>query len=368
LRIALVVPGGLDRSGERRVIPALLALIERLCRSHEVHVFALRQEPLPDDWDLAGARVHNIGDRWTRVRAIRTICKTYRSGRPDVMHAIFSGSCGLVAVASALVLRVPSLVHIGGGELTAIPTIGYGGGLRWQGRLREALVLRLASAITAASAPVVASLARRRLPAQRVPLGVDLHAWPPCETRRRTPGEPARLIHVASLNRVKDQTTLLTALALLAKDGVSFDMDIVGEDTLNGEIQTVAGRLGLLGRVHFLGFLPHRQLWPLVAAAHLMVVSSLHETGPLVVLEAAAVGVPTVGTDVGHIAEWSPQAATAVPVGDPTALAQAIKMLLADEEMRLNIARKAREHALRQDADYTAARFEDVYRALTVRR
>ena len=50
--------------------------------------------------------------------------------------------------------------------------------------------------------------------------------------------------------------------------------------------------------------------------AHVSVISSRHEAGPVVALEAAAVGVPTVGTAVGHIAEWAPDAALAVPVGD----------------------------------------------------
>ena len=45
VKIALIVPGGVDRSGEVRVIPALLALIRRLAVTHELHVFATHQEP-----------------------------------------------------------------------------------------------------------------------------------------------------------------------------------------------------------------------------------------------------------------------------------------------------------------------------------
>jgi glycosyltransferase involved in cell wall biosynthesis len=47
-----------------------------------------------------------------------------------------------------------------------------------------------------------------------------------------------------------------------------------------------------------------RQLRPIVEAADLMILSSCHEAGPLVMLEAAVAGVPTVGTAVGHIREW----------------------------------------------------------------
>ena len=116
----------------------------------------------------------------------------------DIVHAIWSGWCGLVAVTAGRILGVPSLIHVAGGELVSIPEIGYGGRLRWHGRLREALTLRAASAVTAASAPVIAKLSELGLAAQRVPLGVDLNAWPPREPVRRDEGRPARLIHVAS--------------------------------------------------------------------------------------------------------------------------------------------------------------------------
>lgn len=360
MKIALVVPGGVDRTGEFRVIPVLLTLIERLARTHAVHVFALRQETLPGRWDLQGAVIHNIGDGWTRLRAIRAIRGEHQRAPFDVVHAIFSASCGEVAVAAAKSLRVPSLVHVAGGELTALPRIHYGGRLNVKGRLREALVLRSTSAVTAASAPMIAALAALGIAARRVPLGVDLQAWPPLAPRSRT-AQPARLLHVASLNRVKDQTTLLRALAALAQSGVDFQMDIVGADTLQGEVQRLALELRLQARVRFLGFKTQRELRPIMAAADLLVMSSQHEAGPLVALEAAVMGVPTVGTAVGHIAEWAPSAALAVPVEDWAALAAAIRNVLADEPLRLRLAGAAQRLAMLEDADYTAREFEALY-------
>ena len=354
-------PGGVDRSGEQRVIPALLALIERLARHHEVHVFVLRQEATAGEWMLAGARIHNIGEGWTRLRAIREVRREHRRAPFDTIHAIFSGSCGLFAVAMARLLRVRSLVHVAGGELASLPEIAYGGRRRWTGRLREALVLRAADAVTAASAPILASLQDLGIAAQRVPLGVDLAAWPPLPPRRRSAG-PAKLIHVASLNRVKDQATLLRALAILAARGQAFTLDVVGVDTLHGEVQALAGELGLERRVRFHGFRTQRELRPLLASADLLVMSSLHEAGPLALLEAAVAGVPAVGTAVGHFAEWSPSAALAVPVRNPDEMANAIQRALADEELRLRLAEEAQRRAMREDADSTAAAFQALYR------
>ena len=365
MRVALVVPGGVDRSGEYRVIPALLALISRLSRAHDVHVFALTQEARPAEWQLAGAHIHNIGMQRTRTRAVRAILAVHRAARFDLAHAIWSGPCGLVAVAAGGLLRIPTLVHVAGGELVALPEIGYGGLLTWRGRMREHLTLRAASVVSAASAPVVAAVAAFGVRAQRVPLGVDLSTWPPRAPVRRDVRKTAKLIHVASLNRVKDQPTLLRALATLAHWGIDFHIDIIGEDTLAGEMQTLTRALHLSARVAFHGFLPQRLLRPLVEAAHLMVVSSRHETGPLVALEAAVAGVPTVGTSVGHIAEWAPRAAVAVPVADPAVLAGAIAEVLADEELRLRIAGEALQRAILEDADHTARAFQAIYSRLT---
>jgi glycosyltransferase involved in cell wall biosynthesis len=367
VKIALVVPGGVDQSCEYRVIPALLALIVRLSVHDEIHVFALRQETLPARWDLLGARVHNIGAANTRFRAIRAICAEHRTSAFHLVHSIWSGAPGFVAVAAARVLRLPSLIHVAGGELVALGDIGYGGRLGWKGRVREAAVLRAATTVTAASAPMIETLARLGIAAKRLPLGVDLDIWSPREPVRRDIGKPARLIHAASLNRIKDQPTLLRALALLSESGADFEMDIIGEDTLQGEIQALAVRLGLSRRVRFHGFLPQRRMLPLVEEAHLMIISSRHEAGPLAVLEAGVKGVPTVGTAVGHIAEWAPHAAACVPVGDPAALARVTAEVMSDEDRRLRIAREAARRAIQEDADYTARSFQAIYATLTAR-
>jgi len=365
VKIALVVPGGVDRSGEYRVIPALLALLNRLTRDHEVHVFAFAQEAMRGDWKLAGAHIHNIGSGFIRPRAVMAILREHRVAPFDIVHSIWSGACGVVAVSAAGILRVPSLVHIAGGELVALPSINFGGRLSWKGRLREALVLRAATALTAPSAPVIEALAALGLSAQRVPLGIDLSEWPALPAVRRDTRAPARLIHVASLNRVKDQPTLLRAIAMLVSLGMNVHVDIVGEDTLQGEMQTLAQSLGLTRCIKFHGFLPQRQLRPLMEAAHLMIISSRHEAGPVAMLEAGVVGVPTVGTAVGHIEEWSPTASVAVPVGDWKELASATRQLLEDEDLRLRIAQAAFNRATNEDADYTAARVQSLYRELT---
>jgi glycosyltransferase involved in cell wall biosynthesis len=364
MRIALIVPGGVDASGEYRVIPALLALIRRLAIRNDLQVIALHQEPVPGEWDWAGARIHNVGSQHVRFNAIRLLRSLHRRAPFNIVQAIWSGSCGLVAVAGGRLLGVPSPVHIAGGELVALGDISFGGRLTVRNRLREALVLRGAAAITAASAPIIDSVNALGFEARRLPLGVDLELWPPRAPVRRQPGKVARLIHVASLNRVKDQTTLLRALLALSRSGTAFEMDIVGEDTLHGGIQILAAELGLADRIRFHGFMTQRQWRPLAEQADLMVLTSRHEAGPLAILEAAVVGVPTVGTAVGHMVEWAPNAALCAPVGDPDGLAEAIRRVLDDEDLRLSIAGEAMQRATSEDADYTARRFQELHESL----
>jgi glycosyltransferase involved in cell wall biosynthesis len=208
---------------------------------------------------------------------------------------------------------------------------------------------------------MVEAAARRGYRADRLPLGVDLGEWVPRPARTRDTRRPARLVHVASLSPVKDQTTLLRAAALLAAKGVMFTLDIVGEDTLAGRIQQAARTAGLEEHVRFHGFLEQTAVREVVREADLLVVSSRHEGAPIVLAEAAALGVPAVGTAVGQILEWAPDAAVAVPVADADSLAGAIETLLHDEATRLRIAANAQRRATAEDADWTAARVTQLY-------
>jgi glycosyltransferase involved in cell wall biosynthesis len=364
MRIALVVPGGVDRSGRDRVIPALLWLIERLARRHTLHVFALDQEPEPCVYSLLGATVHNLGRTVAPpfVRALwrwQMLLAGLRAAGPfDVVHGLWAAPPGLLAALAGRRLGVPTVVSLAGGELAALPEIGYGAGLRWQGRFQVELALRLAACVTGGSRYVLAPLAGR-MAACWVPLGVDAARFDgPAE---RPAGPPWRLLHIASLNRVKDQETLLLALRRVVAEQPALHLDIVGEDTLGGAVQARCVALGLGGHVTFHGFRPSEDLRPLYQCAHLHILTSRHESQAVVVGEAAAAGLPTVGTAVGIVAELAPERALAAPVGDERALAEGILALLRDPPRRERMGHAARDWARQHDADWTAARFEQIF-------
>lgn len=93
-------------------------------------------------------------------------------------------------------------------------------------------------------------------------------------------------------------------------------------------------------------------------------VSSLHETGPIAMLEAAACGIPTVGTPVGYVSDWAGTRAVAVPHNDPDAMAAALLQLLADAPRRRALGTSARDWVRRHDSRWTAENFLHLYRSL----
>jgi glycosyltransferase involved in cell wall biosynthesis len=255
------------------------------------------------------------------------------------------------------------VVLLPGGDLVALSDIDYGALLTRRGRLWTRFALARANRIIVPSRWMAAQAQALGVETVCIPFGVARDRWP-AERPQPRPGATLRLLHVASLNKVKDQATLLRAMALLVAQGVDVRLDIVGQDALGGAIQQLCADLGLAGHVQFHGFHSHAELRHFFADADLLVVSSRHEAGPLVMLEAAIAGLPTVGTAVGHIADWAPDAAIAVPVGDVAALAAAITGLARDDGERLRLAHNAQAIALAEDADATAVRTLRLYRAL----
>ncbi len=360
MKIAWVVPGGVDRSGRTRVIPVLLWLLERLAKRHALSVVALDQYAERCSYELLGASVHNIG-RAGRARQLARAARTLIRLEPDVIHGFWAGLPALAACLAARRLACPAIATLGGGELVGLRDIGYGSARRWRSRAAVRVSLRLADCVTVASGPMDALVRRAGLVPVRLPLGIDRGVFSPPPVR--APGPPWKLLHVGSINRVKDQATLLHAFERVVRARSDVELDIVGEDTLGGELQRLADSLGIHRAVRFRGWLATPDLLPLYRQAHLFVLSSRHESGPVAALEAAACGLATVGTRVGHVADWEPDRAWVADVGDAAGLASGILTLLGDGGRRARLADAARAWAEMHDADWTAMEVERAYEA-----
>jgi glycosyltransferase involved in cell wall biosynthesis len=369
MKIALVTPGGFDRSGTERVLPVFLSLVERLAQRHEVHVYTLYQYPQPQEYRLAGAAIHNLGYAhrpWNRPgelrRALQVVLKEHRRARFDVLHGLWASESGLLAGLAARLGHAPGVVTAMCGEVVALPAIRYGAQLGPKGRLLTRLALRMPHVVTCESHYALRLLRPHRPDARVLTFGADCRRFTP-PTDLPT-GPPWNLLHVAGLNRVKDQATLLRAFARIHAAQPQTHLDIIGVDTLNGEIHALAADLGLCQAVTFHGFQTSDMVADRMRQAHLLLHSSLSEAAPLVFLEAAACRLPTVGTAVGLIADHAPDAALAVPVGDDESLARAALDLLAEEPRRRALGQRAYAVACKCNANVSAQQVEALYAEL----
>jgi len=361
MKIALIAPAGVSNQAMHR-IPALMWLVGRLAKRHTVKVYLLHRAAGPTRESVLDAEVFNDGGGLRHLRVIQAISAEHRHAPFDLVHSIWAGTVGLVGALAARRIRRPHLVHIAGGELVSLHDIDYGGGLSLRQRVTNRWVFKHAAVVSAASAPIIEAAREFGARAVRIPLGVDRETFPSRAPVARATFRPVRLVQVASLNLIKDQAMLLRALAKLVADGRDVELDVAGVDGMNGEIHALAQALGVASRVRFHGWVDSARVREIVADADIYVMSSLHEAGPLAVLEAAMLGVPTVGTQVGHVSEWAPDAALAGPPGDAATLAANLMRLIDDDPLRLALAAEAQRRALADDADSTVRLFDEQYR------
>jgi glycosyltransferase involved in cell wall biosynthesis len=333
MNVGVVVPG-FSADAADWCIPALRHFARGLATHADVRVLALRYPYRADRYVLDGAEVIALGgaDRrgvgvlsvWRRT--LSTLASEHRRRRFDVLHAFWATESGLLTALAGRLLGVPTLVSLAGGELVALPDIGYGDQRSAWERLKIGAALRLASAISVGSAylgRIAEQHVRRRGPIRQLPLGVDVDLFLPADR----PCIEGRLLHVGTLTPVKDQRTLLAAFAELRRRQPTVTLDVVGDGPLRAELARAAHELRISDAVRFLGERDHGQLVPLYQAARAFVLSSRHEAQCMVALEAASCGLPVVGTCVGVVPELAPH--TAVEVANAHALADALELSLA---------------------------------------
>lgn len=153
------------------------------------------------------------------------------------------------------------------------------------------------------------------------------------------PEGPLRVVMVGSLTPEKNPMMALRAVAQVDQARLRF----VGDGSLLSDLRAEASRLGVSERVEFTGsvtdVLSHLQ-W-----AHVLILTSLSEGLPGAILEAGAVGVPTVAVDVGGVREAvSDGVSGLVTPAEDDALIEALHKLDADRERLANMGVSAREY------------------------
>ncbi len=140
----------------------------------------------------------------------------------------------------------------------------------------------------------------------------------------------AQFVFIGELRDLKGVEILLRALKRLSERGPASAV-IVGSGPDEGRFRALATELDLDGYVRFAGAMPAKDAFSL---GHVLVVPSLKESFPYIVLEGAAAGIPLIATSVGGIPEMVAGTRTAlIEPGDVSALAEAMRRSVSERDM-----------------------------------
>lgn len=202
---------------------------------------------------------------------------------------------------------------------------------------------------------------------QVVRCGVPLEQFP-----FRPPGGAAGpVVSVGRLVDYKGFATLIDAMGLLRERGRDLSCRIVGDGPLMGRLRDRIRTRGLEGRVELMGARSQEEVRELLSRAGLCVLASQRggdgqmDGIPVVLMEALALGVPSVSTRISGIPELIEDGVTGLlaPPADPRALASAMERVLDDPELAGRLAAGGRRRVEKDyDLEVNAGRLLDLIR------
>jgi len=324
-------------------------------------------EALVPELEAAGVTVHCLGMQpgVPNPLAILRLRRILNDARPQIVHSHIAHA-NILSRVTRMVASVPVLV------CTAHNT-NEGGRLLM-------LAYRYTDWLADLTTNVSVAGVRRQLEVrsarpdriQFMPNGLDLEQFRPDPVRREETrqclGVGDRFVWLAAgrIEEAKDYPNLLRAAAEVGTRRPDALLLIAGQGKLEGEVRALAGELGLVERVRFLGV--RRDIAALMNAADAYVMSSRWEGMPLVLQEAAAVGLPVVATDVGGNGEvvCHGESGHLVPANDPPALASAmLEVMGLAPSQRHEMGQRGRSHVeSRFGMEHVLDRWEALYRGL----
>jgi len=140
----------------------------------------------------------------------------------------------------------------------------------------------------------------------------------------------------------------LLAIRQLVDSGLDVRFEIIGAGPEHSRVLYTVDDLNLKEHVHLLGQLPPDDVRRRLQQADVFLLASLSEGISNAVLEAMACGLPVVTTDCGGMRDAVADGVEGfvVPVRDPAAMAEALRKLAADPELRAIMGQRARERIL----------------------
>jgi len=342
-------------------------------RGHEVRIVSLTQlGPMGLEAQRAGIPTESLDMRRgvPDPRGLVRLVRLVRAWRPDVLHSHM-----VHANLMARVLRVITPVPV---MVSTIHNIYEGGRLRMAAyRLTNALV----DHVTIVSQAAADRFVRERIVPESlltvIPNGVDTEQF------RRIPREVGHSLRqslglegkfvwlaVGRFEIAKDYPNMLRGFARVRERFPQATLLLVGRGSLQSETERLAQSLDLGSGVRFLGV--RDDVVQVMSAADGYVMSSAWEGMPMVLLEAAAAGLPIVTTRVGgnHEVVRDGESGFVVPPRDHEALGRAMLQLMElSETERRSMGDRGREIIrAHYGLNRVVERWEELYRDVLARK
>ncbi len=266
-------------------------------RGHEIHVISLHPQ------DLANAVMHHpAGKRFDPERDklrylwnARAVVRLVRQINPDILHAHYVTSNGVLAAASGV---HPLVVSVRGDDVNHRTRI-------WFARRLIRYVLRRADLMNPVSAELeekILALGCQRSRVLRLTQGIVTAHFMIARRQRRA--GPVRMICTRPLAPEYQGDRILRALAVLAQRRGDWEFTFAATGPLEGILRQKVDHLHLSDRVRFLGGFTQAVLPSLLADADIYVSASISDGTSPALLEAMASGVFPVVSDIPANREW----------------------------------------------------------------
>ncbi len=353
----------------------LVEPIKRLCEHYQVYlVFNGDPENISaslGNVNLIPVAIERKISPLSDLSALFCLIQIFRKYDFEAVHSV-TPKAGLLAMLASSITGVSLRLHIFTGQVWATRQ----GLSRWFFKQMDRAISLLATEVLVDSVSQRQFLLDERVVrktsssvlAKGSISGVDTARFKPDETaRQRIRGElgidesDTVYLFIGRLNRDKGVLDLATAFSKLA--GTKPHLLVVGPDEAGMQLQ-MKGLLGSnLGRAHFVGFSADPEAY--MAAADVLCLPSYREGFGSVVIEAAAAGIPSIGSKIYGVEDAIQDGRTGLlfKAGNDEELCKHMKNLITDTELREYLAQNARERALRDFSSETLANaWLDYYR------
>ncbi len=168
------------------------------------------------------------------------------------------------------------------------------------------------------------------------------------------------IITIGRLSPEKGHSALIKAFAMISNEYNNYNLTIYGEGICRSELENMVMDLGLQDRIYLPG--TTKDTWKVLSDASLFILPSKTEGFPNALCEAMAVGLPVVATDCFGSRDivCHEEDGLLVPIDDINALANAMKRLLNDQELREKLGANAKQVCDRFSEERIYAKWDDL--------